>query len=324
MQKIDRFLAIILFLQSKRLVRAQELADYFQISIRTVYRDINALCEAGVPIASEAGYGYSLVHGYQLPPIMFTEDEAASLMLGSYFVEQTSGDVHWKKNTDSARAKIISVLPDDKKDYLLRLKDFTAVFTSPNVNKTPELTDYTISKLHKAIVHRFLLNIQYSAYSTKETTERQIEPLAMVFYGGIWHLIAYCRLRNDYRDFRIDRIHSFSIEESKYAPRPDFILNDFLKTTFRVDNPHIVTVLFDKSASRYVSQRHHYGFIEEKVLDNAIEMTFLVGSMEWFARWLVSYGNSILHCEPPELRANVLRIANGIVSNLSMEESTIK
>lgn len=317
MQKIDRFLAIILFLQSKRLVRAQELADYFQVSIRTVYRDINALCEAGVPIASEAGYGYSLVHGYQLPPIMFTEDEAASLMLGTYFVEQTSGDIHWKKNTDSARAKIISVLPEDKKDYLLRLRDFTAVFTSPNANRTPAIADSTISTLHKSIVHRFLLTITYYAYSTEETTERQVEPLAMVYYGGIWHLIAYCRLRNDYRDFRIDRIHSFHTEDTKYAPRPDFVLKDFLKDTFRVDNPHIVTVLFDKSVTRYVSKKHHYGFIEEKILDNGIEMTFLVGSIEWFARWLVSYGNSVLYCEPQELRTKVLQIAGGIVENLS-------
>lgn len=321
MQKIDRFLAIILFLQSKRLVRAQELAGYFQISIRTVYRDINALCEAGVPIASEAGYGYSLVQGYQLPPIMFTEDEAASLMLGTYFVEQTSGDVHWKRNTDSARAKIISVLPEEKKDYLLRLRDFTAVFTSPNASRIPDIADSTISTLHKAIVHRLLLNIRYYAYSTEETTERQIEPLGMVFYGGIWHLIAYCRLRNDYRDFRIDRIHSFSAEEIKYTPRPDFVLNDFLKNTFRIDNPHIVTVLFDKTVTRYVSQKHHYGFIEEKVLDKGIEMTFLVGSIEWFARWLVSYGNSILHCKPPELRAEILRIANGIVENLTNSDN---
>lgn len=316
MQKIDRSLAIILYLQSKRIVRAQELADYFNVSVRTIYRDINVLCEAGVPIASEAGYGYSLVDGYHLPPVMFTEDEAAALMIGTDFVEQTTGDEQWRRNAHSAASKIISVLPEDKKDYLLRLRDFTAVFTNPNSKRPPDVGDATISSLQKAIVHRFVIKIRYKAYSTDTETERNIEPLGMVFYGNTWHLIAFCRLRKDYRDFRTDRINTFTITDEKYIARPDFILKDFLKKSFRVDNPHFVSVLFEKGVSNYVSQRHHHGFIEERVCEVGIEMTFLVGSLEWFARWLISYGGSILHCEPPELRNKLLHIAQELVFNL--------
>src|SRR5215470_11326042 len=126
MNRVDRLVAIALRLQSRRVVRAEDIAARFEISVRTVYRDLEALGEAGIPILAEAGVGYSLVKGYHLPPVMFTAEEASALFTGGKFVEHLT-DASLRKQMDSALLKIRSVLPRDRQDYLDRLERSTVV-----------------------------------------------------------------------------------------------------------------------------------------------------------------------------------------------------
>ena len=128
MNRVDRLIAIVVRLQSRRVVRAEDIAAHFEISVRTVYRDLAALGEAGIPIIAEAGVGYSLVKGYHLPPVMFTAEEASALFLGGKLVDHLT-DASLRKQMDSALMKIRSVLPRDRQDYLDRLERSTAVIS---------------------------------------------------------------------------------------------------------------------------------------------------------------------------------------------------
>src|SRR5437870_10711526 len=130
MNRVDRLMAMVLRLQSRRVVRAEDIAAHFEISVRTVYRDIAALGEAGVPIMAEAGIGYSLVKGYHLPPVMFTTEEASALSTGGQLVEHLT-DASLRRQMESALLKIRSVLPRDRQDYLDRLRRSTAVTVRP-------------------------------------------------------------------------------------------------------------------------------------------------------------------------------------------------
>src|SRR6266513_507356 len=138
MNRVDRLMAMVVRLQSRRVVRAEDIAAHFEISVRTVYRDIAALGEAGIPIMAEAGVGYSLVKGYLLPPVMFTAEEASALSIGGKLVEHLT-DASLRKQMDSALLKIRSVLPRDRQDYLDRLERSTAVI-SRSANSIPRLS----------------------------------------------------------------------------------------------------------------------------------------------------------------------------------------
>src|SRR5687768_8048088 len=142
MNRVDRLMAMVVQLQGRRLVRAEELARHFEISLRTVYRDIAALGEAGIPIVGEAGVGYSLLKGYHLPPVMFTSDEASALFFGAKLVDHMT-DASLRKQMNTALLKIRSVLPRDRQDHLDRLDRSTAIL-SRGSTADPRLTSETL------------------------------------------------------------------------------------------------------------------------------------------------------------------------------------
>src|SRR5262249_52000205 len=145
MNRVDRLMAIALRLQSRRVVRAEDLATHFEISIRTIYRDLAALGEAGVPIVGEAGVGCRLMGGYRLPPVMFTTEEASALSMGGMLVEHLT-DASLRKQMDSALAKIRSVLPRERQDYLDRLERSTA-FVSRSSTDIPRLSSEALTPI---------------------------------------------------------------------------------------------------------------------------------------------------------------------------------
>src|SRR6185369_3308383 len=205
MNRIDRLTAILIQLQSKKIVKAEEIADRFEISLRTVYRDVKALMEAGVPIGSEAGTGYFIVDGYHLPPVMFSQEEANAMLMAGKLVEKMT-DQSIKKEFESALMKIKAVLNDSEKDHLEMLQSSVEVsrMAHPEATKFPNnfLTD-----IQKALVNKEVLELEYFS-NNNELTTRQVEPIGIQFYSGSWHMIGWCRLREGYRDFRADRIAS--------------------------------------------------------------------------------------------------------------------
>ena len=208
--RLSRLSNILILLQSKRLITAQQIADKFGISKRTAYRDIKALEEAGVPIITEEGKGYSLLEGYSLPPIMFTEEEANALITAQNIIIKNK-DKSLINNYLSAITKLKAVLRHSQKDKTELLEKRIAIFD----NFEQEITSQWLSSIQLAITHFKVLKIQYLSISKEELTNRLIEPMALYHSQGNWVLIAWCRLRGAYREFRLDRIRSlFSLSDS--------------------------------------------------------------------------------------------------------------
>ena len=313
MNRIDRLVATVLLLQSRRLIRAQDIAEHFGISIRTVYRDLLALQEAGVPLAAEAGEGYSLVDGYHLPPVMFTEEEASALFVGCEFVQHLT-DASLKKHVESALLKIRAVLPEDKQDYLERLQEATAVLAQPSGFQNG-FRDDVLTMIQEAVVRRRVLKMEYSAISNNAITTRSVEPLALLYYSDHWHLIAYCRLRQDYRDFRTDRVKAISPSDEIFLPREGFSIKQYLQEANKIVNPQEVRVRFKPSVASRVRRRYYFGVAEEIVDDDGVLVTFVVPALEVLVNWLFSFGTEVEIIHPSQLRQLLLAEAQKMTAH---------
>lgn len=219
MKRLHRLTGILIKLQSKKIVLAAELADKFEVSLRTIYRDISALIDAGVPIGSEAGIGYFLIEGYSLPPIMFSEKEANALITASKIIATNNDESLINAYADVVE-KVKAVLKTSQKEKLEILEE--RIFTWNTYKKEPS---NTLAIIQQAITDLRVLDIEYTAAS-QQYTKRLVEPLGVYFTSNIWVMIAYCRLRKDYRQFRTDRIIKL-IETQELFPPKQFTLEDY-------------------------------------------------------------------------------------------------
>src|SRR5215216_7960298 len=183
MNRIDRLTAILIHLQTKRVVKAEEISHRFEMSLRTVYRDVKALMEAGVPIGSEAGKGYFIVDGYHLPPVMFTQDEASSMLLAGKLVEKMA-DKSVRVAFESAMHKIKSVLNESEKDHLQSLDAHIEVFprSKYEAKDREDFPDHFMTEIHRAVAKKQVLKIDYSNIE-EELTQREIEPIGVFYYS---------------------------------------------------------------------------------------------------------------------------------------------
>ncbi len=202
MNRVDRLMGILTVLQSYKFVKAEKLADKFEISVRTVYRDIRALMEIGIPVSFENNRGYFIVQGYFLPPVSFTQNEANALILMASMADRFA-DKSIAKYNDSALQKIRAVLRQSDKEKSEDLSDRIKVLNSN------ETENNYLSEIESAITGKIILQIEYTD-SQKQTTKREVEPIGMIYYTDQWHLIAWCWKRNDYRDFKVNQINSLS------------------------------------------------------------------------------------------------------------------
>lgn len=299
MNRIDRLMATILLLQGRRVITAEDIAGHFEISLRTVYRDIAALSEGGVPIVAEAGVGYSLLNGYQMPPVMFTPEEASALFMGGELVEHLT-DPSLQTQMRSALLKIRSVLPRAHQDHLDRLKHTTALLISaPQAGGKPLAV---LTQLQNALAQRRVISIRYQTGGEGEPSRREIEPLGLVFYSDYWHLIAYCRLRQDFRDFRTDRIAELSIRAEPCPPRPDFSVRDYVNAwRDRYQNVEIHVKVARPASDRF-RRAWPGGVAAEKPAKDGILMTVLADECEWLVNWLVGFGTALEVLSPGSLR----------------------
>ena len=208
-KRLSRLTAILTQLQTKRLLTATNLADKFNVSVRTIYRDIRALEQAGIPIITEEGKGYSLMEGYKIPPVMFTESQANALILAEKLVLK-SKDSSFIKDYTEAIEKIKSVLNYNVKDRVNLLSE--RAISGENLEKL--INSNTLSDLQLAITNLNLTEIEYTNESGK-STKRIIEPFALIRTEN-WLLIAWCRLRKEFRFFRLDRITKMQVLSEKF------------------------------------------------------------------------------------------------------------
>jgi predicted DNA-binding transcriptional regulator YafY len=211
-KRLSRLTAILTQLQTKRLLTATELAGRFSVSVRTIYRDIKALEQAGVPILTEDGKGYTLMEGYRIPPVMFTESQANALILAEQLVLKNK-DASFVKDYLEAIDKVKAVLGHQIKDKANLLAERTRF----DQNLNSEKNSSNLSQLQFALTNFYLTKIEYSNEAKKAST-RLIEPFALLNTQESWLLVAWCRLRKEFRFFRLDRIKKLDILAEQFAP----------------------------------------------------------------------------------------------------------
>lgn len=315
MNRIDRLNALLIHLQSKPRVTLAELEDRFEIGRRTVFRDIRSLIDAGVPIGGDAGEGYFIVEGYHLPPVVFNKEEASAILMGAKFVEGNA-DVHTIQEYEKAMYKIKAVLKYSDKEFLDNLDERVAIRPGPNP-RTP--VDSHIAEIQQAIATNRLISMTYYSQYNDSTTSREVEPLGMVFYSGRWHLIAFCRLRQDLRDFRTDRIQKVRLLPEVIDPtqHPNYL--DFLNEALIGTDAKEATIKCSAKAVRFMGEQKYFqGFVEEnKLEDGYYEMKFVTPFYDYFARWLMLYGDEIEIISPSELQGKAANIAKELLAHHS-------
>ncbi len=315
MNRIERISAILIQLQSKKVVKGQEIADRFNISLRTAYRDIRALEISGVPITSEAGVGYSLVDGYRLPPISFTQEEARAFLTAEKLVDKFT-DSTTTNDYQSALYKIKSVLKTADKEHLEDLNDTIQVVKRFEIPTSENSFDH-LPTLLKSIASKKVVKLTYFANHNQETTVRKVEPIGVYLMGNHWYLIAYCLLRKDYRNFRIDRIKDSEMlndEISKKHPSLKKYLKEHITSK---EGIYTIKIRVENTSMCYFGdQKYYHGLLSEKRLKSHTEMNFLSSSLEGFARWFIVFGDSAEIIEPAELKERVKTLASEILKKL--------
>lgn len=210
--RLSRLTAIITQLQSKRIITAKLLAERHNVSVRTIYRDIRTLEKSGIPIVTEEGKGYSIMEGYHLPPVLFTEDEANALITVEQLVIRNK-DQSFSENVSSAIEKIKSILKYSQKGNAGLLSE--RIYFGGNNNE--EKSSNNLMQIQSAIIHFKVLKMEYYS-SAKERSNRNIEPFAIYSTNGNFLLIAFCRLRKDFRVFRIDFIKTLVTQDETFTP----------------------------------------------------------------------------------------------------------
>lgn len=222
MNRLDRLTSMLIQLQSKRLITAREMAERFEVTNRTIYRDIQTLRLAGVPIGEEEGRGYFLVEGYRLPPVMFTMEEARALVTTSKILNYHTED-SLKQNYESALLKIKAVLPLNDKDKL----DF--LYSRIRAHKPWAPASLYLDNIQYAITESVKLEITYQTRGEEQLKKRIIKPYAVYFSGAVWSTIAFCELRREVREFRLDRIKELNILPTHFTPDKSFSIELYLE-----------------------------------------------------------------------------------------------
>jgi len=219
MRRADRLFQIVQYLRGGRLLTARTLADRLEVSERTIYRDIADLQTSGVPIDGEAGVGYLMREGYDLPPLMFSRDEISALVAGARLVRAWGG-ARMALAATEALAKIEAVLPPAVKKNAGEVRVYA--FDTRMTEAERELLD----RMDAAIAARSLLDMLYVA-ENGDSTRRHVEPLGLYFWGKVWTLVGWCRLREDFRTFRVDRVVELDITGETVPAAKGRTLQDF-------------------------------------------------------------------------------------------------
>lgn len=233
MRRADRLFQIVQHFRGGRLVTAQKLGVWLEVSERTIYRDIADLQSSGVPIDGEAGVGYIMREGFDLPPLMFTRDEIVALVAGARMVKAFGGAA-MARAAEEALVKIAAVLPPSEKDRIAQTQIHTPMWVVSDADRA------AIDIIERAVENRQFLTLEYRD-ETARITRRDIRPLGLWFWGKVWTLIAWCELRGDFRTFRIDRIASVQGAGTIFRPERGKTLADFYRAWERCEQPDAVS-----------------------------------------------------------------------------------
>ena len=335
--RTDRLLAIVLELEGKRNQRAEDLARTFETSKRTIYRDIQALCEAGVPLVAVPGRGYSLMDGYFLPPLSFSTDEAALLLLGSVVMAQRF-DAQYRAAAESAERKIAAVLPERLRAEVDALRESIYVGLA-GASLRPEV-ETALQQLRRAILARVTVRFRYhtrypaqgsggeraAAPAGKDAGKdgrkgedgherhtpqtREADPYTLAYLSGAWYLTGYCHLRRDVRHFRLDRIEELTLLERTFE-RPQ--ARPAIARDLSQPDSFEVRLQFDQEVARWVREAPSFFTIAEEERDGGLLVTLRVRRADEVLQWLLGWGRHVRVLEPESLRQLVAAEARAML-----------
>jgi len=312
MNRTDRLLAIVLELQGKGRQRAEDLAATFETSKRTIYRDIQALGQAGVPLISVPGLGYSLMKGYFLPPLSFSTDEATMLLLGSDFMAQNF-DAQYRAAAQSAGRKIAGVLPEKLRDevHYLQSNIRFIVMGGPEQSAEPEM----LQQLRRAIIERTIVRFRYHTRHAEDGRDaqstREADPYSLMHISNAWYLAAYCHMRQGMRHFRLDRMENLELLAKTFTRRTDFQMDNNQGRERNIT----VRALFDKEVARWVHESRSYYTLTEEETSEGLMVTLRVRQESEVLQWLLSWGRHVHILEPESLRKRLVEEAEGMLRN---------
>lgn len=300
MNRIERLFAILLLLQQGRVVRAVDLAERFGISQRTVYRDMHALSEMGVPLATLPGQGYELLDTFRLPPLMLTPEEATALFLaGRMLVRGGTGQV--TRDAELALHKVAAVLPAEARAQVERLARVIDVYPT----QTPlDWDEPHLLPLLAAIDDQQTLHIRYRAYQETAETERHFDPYDLTYADGAWYANGYCHLRRDLRSFRLNRITALALTGFTFVPR-QIVPPKAEAITVRVR--------FNEATLPHVYERQHYAFV---TADDDV-LVYTVHTLDEIQQWLLGFGARAEVLAPQALRDWLRAEAQRLIEQLT-------
>ena len=308
--RFDRISALLVQLQSRPVVRASEMAERFEVSMRTIYRDMRTLSEAGIPVCGNSGIGYSLVEGYRLPSLMFTKEEAMAFLTAEKIIEKltdTQNSNYFHMGMDKIRAALRAV----DKNYLYNIDDSIAVYKSRNARESlPNLLQTILSSINDKLI----IEVNYTNADDNKSM-RALEAVGISYTHPNWYLSAWCHLREEYRTFRLDRIENIKITENKHTKNHP-PLESILDCTDSLQCLQKVVLHTNKEVARYNADRCCFmGLTEEKELaDGRIEQTYMAYSLEPLARWVLANADTTTVVSPVEVKDIMKRI----ISNLDL------
>ncbi|MEK0315019.1 helix-turn-helix transcriptional regulator [Cohnella sp. 56] len=301
MNKTDRLLAIVIELQRKGVLRAEDLAGRFETSVRTIYRDMQALSEMGVPVAGAPGVGYSLMEGYFLPPVSFTAKEATALLIGADFVELRL-DAEFGTSARSSQEKIEVILPEHVREEAARLRSAIRLLSDRTaVTRGEEKAAF--EQVRRAIVQKRKIRFRYSKNlpgpDGSRHSERTADPYGLVFSQGAWVLVALCDLRGDIRHFRLSRMNELTVLEASFEVPPGFNLRDRRSAD---DRNVIVRMLVDPAVADLVQGSDNFYMETFEPGEEGWLATFRVRQIEELLQWTLGWGAAVRVLEPASLR----------------------
>jgi len=311
MNRVDRLIGYLLLLQSRRQVRAADFAKRFEISERTVYRDIQALSEVGVPIVALPGKGYQVMQGYYLPPIAFSPDEARALALSIGMMTGAASRGPTRDAGVAALEKVRAVLSSETLRQVEALLAVTRFYTHPSTQL--DLEDRKLLDLQRAILDRRVVRLRYHAHTSNEVTARDVEPVELVLVDRSWILDAYCRLRQAPRGFRLTRVDGYTVLDEQFTPRS-------LRSHDREPDTTRVVVQFNPEIMRWVSERQHFSYSAHETAEERAGgageavMVYRPRALDVIAGWLLSWGDAFEVLEPRELRQHLDATAGRIAA----------
>ncbi|AIQ69044.1 helix-turn-helix transcriptional regulator [Paenibacillus graminis] len=304
MNKTERQLAITLELQRSKVHRAEDLAAQFETSVRTIYRDIQALSEAGVPIIGAPGQGYSLMEGYFLPPVGFTAEEAVALLMGTDFIEQRL-DAAYNSVSKSARRKIEAILPEPVRAESARVRETMRLIHASEPVTHQKEKDY-LGQIRRAILERRKLSFGYLKKMPESDgsrkSSREVDPYGLALVQGNWTLVARCGLRQDIRHFRLSRMTELAVLEEGFSVPAGFNLSRYRPPDDR--NLRVVVRMNLNIADKILETVNYYLETTEEREDSLL-VTFRIRQPEELLPYVLGWGGDAEVLEPEFFRRRI-------------------